>query len=343
MPETQPASTPTVNRRGIRNLAVLLLIVALAIIFGTGVLSITRVWDLIFLQPILNLLVLLSKYLQGNFGLAIIVLTILIRLITLPLTLRQLRSARTMRSLQPKIQELRKKYAQDKAQLTRELMMLYGGQRTSYAGCLLPILIQLPFWIAVYQSIVQALAATNENLLGLSQNLYSWSAIQGVLPLNEHFIGLDLLHGNFIMAILVALSIWVLQKISSQPSTDPEQEPMNRLMMVIMPLLFGFMAIGLPSGLSLFWIVSNAIGILIQYRIAGWGTLKMPSLPFPKAGTPQAAHNPRAKPEKTASTGNKDAEDVVSQQDGASLGGVGSEGKEAVGRRTISQGKKPRQ
>ena len=144
------------------------------------------------------------------------------------------------------------------------------------------------------------------------------------------------------MAILVALSIWVLQKISSQPSTDP-QEPMNRLIMVIMPLLFGFMAIGLPSGLSLYWVVSNAIGILTQYRVAGWGTLKIPSLPFLKGGTPQAAHNPRAKPEKTVSTGNKDAEDVAAQQDGTSLGGAGSEKKEALGRHTISQRKKPRQ
>jgi len=343
MPETELTSTPIANRRGIRRLAVLLLIVALVIVFTTGVLSITQVWNLILLQPILNLLVLLSKYLLGNFGLAIIVLTILIRLITLPPTLRQLRAARAMRSFQPKIMELRKKYANDKSQLTRELMTLYRGQGSSYTGCLVPILIQLPLWIALYQAITQALAATNENLLGLSHNLYSLSTIQGALPLNERFIGLGLLRGNVIMAILVALSIWVLQKMASQPSVDSDQESMNRLTQVILPLLFGFMAITLPSGLSLYWAFSNAIGILIQYRIAGWGTLKMPSLPFLRGGTPEPAHNPSAKPEKTASTGNKGVEDVAAQQDGASLGGAGSDNKKTVGPRTISQRKKPRQ
>lgn len=343
MPETELASTPITNRRGIRRLAVLLLIVALVIVFATGVLSITQVWNLILLQPILNLLVLLSKYLLGNFGLAIIVLTIIIRLITLPPTLRQLRAARAMQSFQPKIQELRKKYANDKAKLTRELMVLYRGQGPGYIGCLVPILIQLPLWIALYQAITQALAATNENLLGLSHNLYSWSTIQGALPLNERFIGLNLLQGNFVMAIAVALSIWVLQKISSQPPVDRDQESMNRLTQVMMPLLFGIMAIGLPSGLSLYWAFSNTIGILIQYRITGWGTLKMPSLPFLNRGTPEGAHNPSAGLKKTASTGAKGAKDIAAEQDGASLSGVDSEQKKAIGHRTISQRKKPRQ
>lgn len=130
----------------------------------------------------------------------------------------------------------------------------------------------------------QALAATNENLFGLSKNLYFFSVIQGELPLNHHFIALDLLRGNLIMAILVALSAWVLQKMFSQPSPDPERETMNRLQGVILPLFFGLIAIAIPSGVSLYWLVANIISIVLQYSVAGWGTLKMPSLRFPNRG-----------------------------------------------------------
>jgi YidC/Oxa1 family membrane protein insertase len=342
MQEAKPEVRPTMSRRGLRNLAIFLLIVALVIVFMTGVLSITRVWNLILLQTILNLLVLLSKYLLGNFGLAIIVLTILIRLITLPITLRQLRSAMAMRSLQPKIRELQKKYAKDKQKLSLEMIKINREQGARSLGCLFPTLIQLPFWIALYQSVTQALAATNENLFGLSKNLYSSSLIQGELPLNHHFIALNLLRGNLIMAILVALSMWVFQKMSIQPSAEPEQESMNRIQLLIMPLLFGFMAISLPSGLSLFWVVSNIIGIVTQYTVAGWGTLKIPSLPFLNRGAPQAARNQPPKTEEAASTDSNTGDDVAVDQESASVGGPSPEKKGSVGRGTIPQRKKVR-
>lgn len=305
MAEARPEFRRTLNKRAIRNLAIFLLIVALVIVFVSGVLSITHLWNTILLRPVLNLLILLSKYLLDSFGLAIIVLTVLIRLIALPLNLRQLRSARSMRDLQPQIQELRKKYAKDKQKLGEETMKLYKGRSVSFLGCLIPMVIQLPIWIALYQSVAQALAASNENLFGLSKNLYSGSAIQGVLPLSHHFLGLDLLRGNIIMAILVAGSMWAIGRLSSQASADPTQETMINLMQWILPLLFGLMAITLPAGLSLYWVTSNVIGLVVQSRITGWDNLKMPLLGLLRRGAPQPVDDPAAKIQRSTRRGKK--------------------------------------
>ena len=116
------------------------------------------VWDTIIFEPILNSMVVLSSVLVSNFGLTIIALTIIIRGLMYPLTIRQLRSTKAMESLQPKLVELRKKYAKDKQKLAKEQMQLYKESGVSPAGCLLPMLIQMPIWIALYQSIMMALA-----------------------------------------------------------------------------------------------------------------------------------------------------------------------------------------
>jgi YidC/Oxa1 family membrane protein insertase len=187
---------------------------------------------------------------------------------------------------------------------------------------------------------MQALAYTPENLLGLSKQLYSSSVIQGAVPLNHHFLWLDLTSGNIVMAILTAASMWMLQKMSSTPAADPQQQSMSRIMLWVMPLMFGFMSLTFPSGLSLYWVVSNIISLVMQYRVTGWGTLKMPSLAFLKGGTPQPVDNPQAKTEGTAGIGKKAGKGVVLQQKGAKADGASSEKKEAVGGDIISQRKK---
>jgi YidC/Oxa1 family membrane protein insertase len=242
------------------------------------------IWNIIILQPVLNSLIALTNVLGGSFGLAIIVLTVVVRLALFPLTVRQTQSTKAMQTLQPKIQELQKRYAKNQQKLQQEMMKLYKEAGINPLGCLWPMLIQLPIWIALYQSIMQALAATPESLLSLSQHLYSWSAIGHVIPLGDQFLWLHLSRPdpNLILAILVGGSMWVQQKMVTPPATDPRQRSMTNMTTTMMPLMFGLFTLSFPSGLALYWVVSNVIGIVIQYFVSGgWGYLRTPSAPKP--------------------------------------------------------------
>ncbi len=222
----------------------------------------------------LNSLVALSSYLYSSFGLTIIILTIIIRAAMYPLTARQLRSSRAMQSLQPKLAELQKKYAKDKQKLAQEQMRLYKESGVSPAGCAVPMLIQFPIWIALYQSIIKALGVLPEDLLGLSRYLWSWPILYTTLPLDSHFLWFDLVYPNLGVAVLVGVTMWLSQKMVTPNVTDPQQRAQGQMMLWMMPLLFGFIAMSLPSGLALYWITSNIISMVMQYFvIGGWGGL----------------------------------------------------------------------
>jgi len=264
-----------------------------------------ELWNFILLQPMLNFLILLSNVLFHNFALAIIVLTIIVRLIMLPLTMRQLHSTRKMSTLQPKIKELQKKYGKDKQRLQQEMAKLYRESGINPLGCLWPMLVQLPIWIALYQSILKAVAATPEDLLGLSGNLYGLSVLHQSVPLKSGFLWLDLGRPDpfLIMALLVGGTMYIQQKMSTMPTTDQKQQSMNRMMLWMMPLLFAFFTLQFPSGLALFWVVSNIIGIVMQYYVTGWGALEGTVqrlrgrfAPVPAKTQPVPATNPVAEP-----------------------------------------------
>jgi len=249
-----------------------------------------ELWNVLFFQPILNGLIILYNFTFHNFGLAIVAFTIFIRLATLPLTLRQLETTKKMSALQPRIQELQKKYAKDRERLAQEQMRLYREAGVNPAGCLFPIAIQLPIWIALYQAIIRVLAVTPDELLNLSRSLYSVPMIYRVVPLDEKFLWLDLSQPDrtMLLPILVAASLWVQQKMTTIPSADPRQQSMNNMMLWFMPMMFGLFALQFASGLALYWVVFNIIGIIIQYLLYGWGGLK----PLP------APAKPIEKPEK---------------------------------------------
>jgi YidC/Oxa1 family membrane protein insertase len=306
------AQTAPARKFNVRRFIIFVLIAAFLFVLVSGVVSLTGLWNTILLEPMTNFLILLSKGLFGNFGVAIIILTIIIRVITYPLMIRQLKSSKAMQALQPKMKELQKKYAKDQQKLNAEVMKLYKEHGVNPLGCMGPMLVQFPIWIALYQSVIQALAYTPENLFGLSQHLYSWSTIQEALPLNNHFLWFDLSRGDIVVAILVAASMWVLQKMSSVPSPDPQQQSTQRMMLWIMPLMFGFFAITLPSGLSVYWIASNIISMIMQYRVTGWGTLTKPSLSFLKRGQPQPTGT--ANPKAAGVEGKKLASEEAKQQ-----------------------------
>jgi len=178
-----------------------------------------------------------------------------------------------MQSLQPKLTELRQKYAKDKQKLAKEQMQLYKESGINPAGCLLPMLIQLPIWIALYQSIMMALAVAPEGLLNLSRYLYSWPVVYSTLPLRNKFLWLNLAEPNILIAILVGGTMWVQQKMVTPATTDPKQQSMSGMMLWMMPIMFTFLSMSFPSGLALYWVASNVITIVTQYFVAGWGGL----------------------------------------------------------------------
>ncbi len=182
------------------------------------------IWNLIILHPILNVLVVLSNVLFHNFGLAIIALTIIVRLVILPLTVYQLRSSKkmseSMNEIKPKLEQIKKKYAKNPQKLQQETMKLYKEAGISPLGCLsspmlLSLIIQMPIYIGLYRAVVQALAVTPQDFLGLSQSLYSWSIVNQALPVSGHFLWLHLASSDpyFILPILVAATMWVSQKM----------------------------------------------------------------------------------------------------------------------------------
>jgi len=240
-----------------------------------------QLWTTIILEPMINLLVLLYSLLFNNFALAIVGLTILIRLITYPLTRKQLQSMKTMQELSPKLQALQKKYEKNKEKLTEETMKLYREHGVNPAGGCLPMLIQMPVWIGLYQSIYQVLGETPEQLMNLSQYIYHsvpflYEIARRTIPLNNRFLWLNLALPDpyYILPILVVATFWLQQKMSAVPSADPQQASMNQTMSIMMPLMFGFFTLQVSSGLAIYWVVSGVLGIIQQYFVTGWAGLR---------------------------------------------------------------------
>ena len=238
-----------------------------------------NIWELIIQQPVTNILIVMSHYLADNFGLAIIALTVIVNLILLPLTMSQIRSSKMMQDLQPKLAELQKKYAKDKQKLAQEQMKLYKESGVKPAGCALTLIIQMPVWIALYQAIMLALAVAPEGLLNLAKYLYSWDVVYSSLPLSRDFLGMDLALPNLILALLVGVTMWLQQKMSMTPQTDPRQAQQANMMLWMMPLIFAYMALNFPSGLALYWVTSSVFRIVLQYRVTGWGGLRKQAPP----------------------------------------------------------------
>ncbi len=235
-----------------------------------------QTWDLIILSPMVNILITLSDYLWGSLGLTIIVLTVIIRGLMYPLTQKQLRASRAMQEVQAQVAEIHKKYAKDKQQRASEQMKLMKESGVNPAGCLLPMLIQFPVWISLYQSIIRVLATAPEGFLSLSRHLYpSWPTVFSLVPLESKFLWLDLAVPDkwLLLPILVGGTMWVQQKMMMSPTADPKQQSQQQMMLWMMPMMFAFLTLTFPSGLALYWVISNVISIVMQYLVTGWGGL----------------------------------------------------------------------
>jgi len=251
-----------------------------------------NIWDIAFVNPLINALIILSNILFSNFGLGIIVFTLLMRLATMPLTLRQIHSTRAMSMLQPKMQEIQKKY-KDPKRRQEETMKLYRQAGVNPLGCLLPMLVQMPIWFALYGALRITVGGTPESVVSLSERLYPWGFIESAVPLENRFLWLDLGQPDrsLILALLVFASTYVQQKLSTVPSTDPQKQAQAQMMNWMMPLMFAWFTLGVPSGLAVYWAMSNITAVIMYYFVYGpknvsWRTFFPAQAPAPAARRP---------------------------------------------------------
>jgi YidC/Oxa1 family membrane protein insertase len=217
----------------------------------------------------------------GNFGIAIILFTILIRLITHPLMASQIKSSTKMTEFQQskQWQDIQKKYKDDKEKLAQEQMSLYKELGISpFASCL-PSIIQIPIIFALYQSIMRSLAATPGQLLILTRSIYPFLHLGDLAPLNSKFLWMNLGQpervymfgvGIPILAVIVAITTYIQSKVTMPASANPNDQGamMNKMMVLYMPLLLGYFALTFASGLSIYFITGNLVGIA-QYALLG--------------------------------------------------------------------------
>ncbi len=240
-------------------------------------------WNELLMRPMINSLALLSDVLFDSFGLSIIVFTVLIRIVLIPLTIRQTRSMKKMQELQPRLKALQDKYKnkgpKERRELSSETMKLYREAGVNPIGCLGPLVIQMPIWIGLYRAILRTMPPTPEGLANLSAAFYSWNPAISSVPINSKFVGVDLvdfvqaapLPWNFALPILVGATMWLQQKMttSGQTATTPQQQQTNQIMLWMLPIMFGFFTFQFPAGLALYILFSNIIGIVIQYYVGG--------------------------------------------------------------------------
>lgn len=229
-------------------------------------------FTIIFYQPIFNLLIWLYNIIPGHdLGIAIIVLTIIIKLVFLPLSKKAIESQKELQDLQPKIEELKKQYADKKEELGRALLKLYQEHKVNPFSSCLPILVQLPFLIAVYQVFSAGLANKSMEMI--------YSFISRPESINIISFGfLDLSKRNIPLAILAGLAqFWQAKMmITKRPpvkgkgTMDEDMAAiMNKQMLYMMPALTVFIGISLPGGLTLYWFVTTILTALQQIFIFG--------------------------------------------------------------------------
>lgn len=225
-----------------------------------------HLFTVIFYQPILNLLVFLYNSVAFNdLGIAIVLLTIIIRLILWPLNSSSIKSQKALNELQPKIEELKKQYKDNKVALSQATMNMYKENKVNPFSSCLPLLIQLPFLWAVYRVFRDGV----ENKLDL---VYSFIS----RPENIHLVSLgflDLAKPNVYLAILAGLAqFWQAKMMMTKrpaiktPGSKDESMAaiMNKQMLYFMPAITIFIGLSLPGGLTLYWFVLTLVTALQQ-------------------------------------------------------------------------------
>jgi len=232
-----------------------------------------KTFNIVLYQPLFNLLVLLYQYLPGHdFGVAVIILTVIIRFVLYPLMTQSIKSQKILSELQPKIQEIQQKYKGDKEAQAKETMALYQKEKINPFGGCLPLLVQLPILIALYQVFWKGLQP------GAMNYLYSFMPNPG--EINPFFLGvLNLSHPNLVLAIIAGLSQFYQTKTMTFRQKSKEEGPkkkdqmtqlsetMQKQMLYFFPVFTVFILWKLPAAIGLYWIVTTLFSIIQQRLI----------------------------------------------------------------------------
>jgi len=232
-----------------------------------------QIFNTVLYRPIYNLLILFYNIVPGHdIGLTIILLTIVIKLILYPFSLQSIKAQKEMKEIQPKLAELQKKYKNNKEELARATMELYKKEKISpLSGCL-PLLVQLPFLIAVFQVFRNGLNSEGFSLL--------YPFIHNPGSLNPRMFNLaffDLSKPVWLFAIIAGLAqFWQTKMLETKapPKEIAKKEGardestmaiMNKQMMYLMPGVTVFIGLTLPGGLTLYWLLSTLLMVAQQY------------------------------------------------------------------------------
>ena len=228
-----------------------------------------------------NIMIFIYSLVGHNFGIAIILFTILVRLVTWPLNAQQMKGATAMQDLQndKEWQGIQKKYEKDKEKLAQEQMRIYRERGINPFGSCLPTLIQFPILFTLIPSITYAIGSTPLSMLRLSRYLYSFQNVTSLVPLNSTFLGMDLglpertaIFGLSIplLALIVGLTTYVQSKLTMPVSANPNDQSAatSKMMSIYMPVMLYFFSVNYASGLSVYFVVSNVLSI-IQYAMMG--------------------------------------------------------------------------
>ena len=210
--------------------------------------------------PILWLLGWFHRY-THNYGVAIILLTVLTKVVFFPLTLKSMRSMKAMQALQPQINALRSKYKSDPQRVQRETMELYREHRVNPLGGCLPMIVQIPVFYALYVALSVSVEMQNAPFICFGQlfGMHLW------------ICDLAAQDPTYVLPILMGVSMFVQQKM-----TPTMGDPRQAKMMLLMPVVFTFMFLNLPSGLVLYWTLSNVLQIAQQLYMERSGTAAKP-------------------------------------------------------------------
>jgi YidC/Oxa1 family membrane protein insertase len=238
-------------------------------------------FDLLVIDPMTNALLVLYEFLGQHFVLAIVVFTILVRLITLPLNLRQQKTSMRMQEMQPQVQKIQKKYKDNPAKMQEEFKKIGYNPTESLSGCL-PTLIQFPILIGLYRAIIILLGSTPLALFGLTGRIYEpvneLINVGAALPVPNKFLWLNLAQPDpyYILPVLVFVTMFAQQRLMS-PAKKKEDDKgkkkkdespiagMTQSMQYTMPVMFAFFSLTFASGLSIYFIFSGLIGMVQSY------------------------------------------------------------------------------
>ena len=227
----------------------------------------------------------------GSWGLAIIVLTLIVRLLLHPLTKKQMSSIQKMQKLQPRIKMLQEKYKDDKESLNREMMALYKENKVNPAAGCLPLLVQLPIFILLYRVLTNydfsgvtflgiqldgSVLTTVAAALGLTVEqgqIGIMTVLNGIMNNPAGLLNVGVYLPNTLLLVIIGFLTWYQQKLTS--SGNPQMSMMNWFM----PLFLTFICLSLPGGVLLYWGVSSLLGVVQQLLMARKTAVEMQQKP----------------------------------------------------------------